>query len=454
MEYSRRFAFLVAGGYFDGTMQPAYLAIPHAVNRRILLPAGATLLMLMAFHAADARGIVPYTIAFILSSTAYVWLAREVLGAALPERTVLLLLGLALVVRASFLFVLPVGSDDLFRYLWDGKVQTAGINPYLYPPNAPELATLSSELLPGSVNHPGMNSVYFPLSQWIFFLSFRLSGEAVWGFKLLLLLAEALTFSALWRLAKTLAIPRTRLLLYALCPLPIVQFAIDAHLDGLGLPLLAFALLSHFTQKRTLSLLLLGLSLAIKPVGLVFLPIMALRENTAAAKLKTLLIPLLPFALQFLPYVQSPDLFSPLLTFSRHWTFNGIFFEATNAILSNNLASRLVCVGCLGITLGILYRRSVGHLLKLYLALLALLVFSPVVHPWYVCWLVLFLPLVGAWSGIIYAATASLTAFTLVEYHSSGYWGQHPLALLGEYLPVLCLLGMELWKLRDEHATA
>jgi len=421
-------------------------------NIRVLLPAGIIIGLLLALHGVAAYGIELYAAVFLLSSGVYIWLAKEVLHTELPERMVLMLLGVALLVRATFLFITPAGSDDVFRYLWDGKLQAAGVSPYLYPANAPALSSLRSDLLPGAVNHPEMKSVYFPLCQWIFYVSFKLGGEAVWGFKLFLLCAEVLTVAALWRLTKMLAVPRTAALLYALCPLPVFQFAYDAHLDGLGLPLLAFALIYHLSQKRIPALLLLGASLAVKPVGLVLLPILVLRESKWSTRILTLVLPFVPFALQFLPYLSSSNPFEGLFMFSRHWTFNGIVFEALDALLANNLTARLMCAGCLGVMILLLCRMPMKYSGKLYLAILLLLLFSPVVHPWYICWLVLFLPLVRPWSGIIFAATASLTVFTVVEYKLTGVWGQHPLALIGEYVPVLMALGREVWK--DQRGTS
>jgi hypothetical protein len=54
---------------------------------------------------------------------------------------VALIVGWALIFRLSVLWVTPgFLSDDIYRYGWDGLVQRAGLNPYLYPPEAPELA--------------------------------------------------------------------------------------------------------------------------------------------------------------------------------------------------------------------------------------------------------------------------------------------------------------------------
>ncbi len=439
---------------FCAWTRPATHEMPPVSHTRVLLPAGIIVGTLIALHAGASYGIGCYAAIFLFSSAVYVWLAIEVRHAELPERVVFSLLSIALLLRATFLFTMPMGSDDVFRYLWDGKVQAAGINPYLFAPNAHELAGLRSDLLPVAVNHPEMKSVYFPLSQWVFYVSYRIAGEAMWGFKLFLLIAEALTFTALWRLTKLLDMPRTHTLLYALCPLPIIQFAFDAHLDGLGIPLLAFALLYYLSQKQARAAVLLGASLAIKPVGLLLLPFFALGTKNTSTRVWVLTLPFVPFVLQFLPYLPSSDPFEGLLTFSRHWTFNGIFFEAANLFFADNLNSRLLCAGCLAVSLLVLLWMPGNRIMRMYLATLALLLFSPVVHPWYVCWLVLFLPLVRQWSGVIFAATVSLTVLTAMEYRLGGVWEQHPLALAGEYIPVLVVLGFDMWKERRGAARA
>jgi ATP/ADP translocase len=72
-----------------------------------------------------------------------------------------------------------------------------------------------------------------------------------------------------------------------------------------------------------------------------------------------------------------------------------------------------------------------------YAAILMLLLFSPVVHPWYVSWLAVLLPLVSRWSGILFVATVSLSTLTVLNYQLTGDWSQHPWVLVLEYAPVL-----------------
>jgi hypothetical protein len=328
--------------------------------------------------------------------------------------------------------------------LWDGKVQTFGINPYLYAPISDSLNHLHSALLPESINHPEMKTIYFPLSQWIFFICYQLSGEAIWGIKLILILTEIATIIGLILLLVRLELPSKFVLFYALCPLPIFQFAIDAHLDGLGFPLFIFSLLLYLRRRMMLSLFLLGLSISIKPIGLILLPILFLCERTWKKRMKIFAIPILTVALQFIPYLIYSNPFESLFTFSKHWTFNGIIFEFLNLLFMDNQKSRLICAILLGLSLIIVYFSKKQLFDKIYFSVLLLLLLSPVVHPWYVGWLTILLPITRQWSGIIFTALVSLTSLTVLNYKLYGVWEQSPLILIIEYLPVIIFLLLEL----------
>ena len=414
--------------------------------RSLVLLASLVLLLLLSLHALPFNPVASFTWIALLASALFLPLAYLLLNRPITRAALMALLTAGLVVRASFLNMTPLGSDDVYRYLWDGKVQAHGVNPYRYAPSDPELHALRSDILPTRVNHPDMKTVYFPFAQWIYFVCYHLSGESVWGFKLLLLLAEAATLLTLFLLLRHFAMPPKLLLLYALCPLPVLQFAIDAHLDALGFPLLLGGLLLYARGRALPGLFLLGLSLAVKPVGLVILPVLFFQENTWTARIRVVLIPLITVAVQFLPYLAGTHPFDALLVFAGNWLFNGPVFSALHLLIANNLHTRLVCAVLLVLVLLLVVllpgRRT--WLEKIYYAILALLLLSPVVHPWYVGWLAVLLPLVPRWSGIVYAGTVSLTGFTVLQYASTGVWNEYPAALALEYLPILILLILEL----------
>ena len=399
---------------------------------------------ILGIHWLPFSPVVSYAIVFVSTSVVYLGIARFLFVTDPPARFVGLAIGLSVLVQASFLNLTPVGSDDVYRYMWDGKVQAAGINPYKYSPHDPGIDSLHSALIPSSVNHPDMKSVYFPLSQWMFNLGYALGGENLWGYKLLLLLSQIAALGILALLVRQLKIPLKYLLLYALCPLVILQFGLDAHIDVVGFPLLLMGLLLYVQSRKAFSYILLALSMSIKPVALLLLPILFVRETGKLEKAKIVGVPALAIGIQFLPYVFSTNPFEGLMTFARHWTFNGIVFETLDFFIQNNQISRLVCAALLvgSLLYVIMLKRNLFE--TFYLSVLLLLLFSPVVHPWYIAWLTLLLPLMPRASGIFYSASASLTAYTIVQYKLHGVWEQAPLILAIEYFPVVILLVREL----------
>ncbi len=413
---------------------------------------------LLSLHVLPFHPIVSYTAAFISSSVFFLGAAYQLFRKELPDSYVFAAVGIAMIIRFSFIATAPIGSDDLWRYVWDGKVQHSAINPYAYAPDSEALKHLSTANIPSLVNHPEMKTIYFPLSEWIFYVSYTLSGERAWGIKALLLVSEMLSVYGLFLLARLLAIPRRFILLYALCPMLFFEYAIDAHVDGFGLPLLIFSLFFYFDRKKLVSMLLLGLSLSIKPTALVLLPVFFFAEKDWRSRLQIALIPLVTLAVQFAPYFITANPFESLSTFTKNWTFNGFVFNVLNTYIQNNQQTRLLCSIILGLLVLLLSVSKRSLIDKLYFSVLLLLLFSPVVHPWYVGWLAALLPLARRWSGVVYVSTLSLTCFAYVSFQLHGMWKEEPMMWLLEYLPVVILAIMELagsaWLRPDSHREA
>jgi len=388
--------------------------------------------------------IVNYTIAFITSSALFLFIAFKIFKEDISEKTIFFLAAASIIVHFVLINTTPIGSDDIYRYMWDGKVQAYGVNPYQFAPNDKALNHLSTEQIPSLVNHADLKTIYFPLSEWLFFLSYSISGESVWGYKLLLLVFELLSFYGLFLLTKKLQIPLKFILLYALCPFLIFEYALDAHADGFGLALLIFFLYFYFTERKILSLIFLGLSLSIKPVGLILLLVLFFHEKEWKMKLQILFIPLFTVTVQFIPYIFSANPFEALLKFTEHWTFNGFVFNTLDLYFHDNRKSRLVCSILLSIVILLISLSKKNLIDKIYFAILFLLLFSPIVHPWYVGWLAVVIPIARKWSGIVFVNTVCFTSFTYISYQLHGVWKEEPIQWLAIYLPVVVMLAMEL----------
>ncbi len=420
----------------------------HPLNRlqinRVILLSGLLCLMILALRFIHFIPIIAYASIFISSSILYLFICRDVLGKDIPDTGLLPIIALLLIVRLGLLGMQPMGSDDVYRYLWDGRVQSAGINPYRYAPNDSSLAFLHTNHLPSLVNHADLKTLYFPLSEWSFYLAYTLSGESIWGFQFLIFISEVLTIAGLWLLMRQLSSSPWRVLLYAANPLIILQFSLDAHVDVLGFPFLVFGLLFYFRRRLFLSFVLFGLSLLIKPTALVLLPILILYQRSFLNRTKAAVVPLVVMLVPFIPYSFGVNPFEALMVFSKNWYFNGALFDLLLPFIPDNQTDRLLCLGILIVVLLSLYlsRKPLND--RLTLSVLLLLLCSPVVHPWYIGWMIVLLPITPLWSGVTLAATASLTSITFVTYQRYGAWKDYPIVLLLEYLPVAILLVFDL----------
>jgi alpha-1,6-mannosyltransferase len=159
------------------------------------------------------------------------------------------LFGLAIVMRALILFA-PPHSTDVFRYIWDGRVQADGINPYRYIPADPALTHLrDSEIYPNINRRDYAPTIYPPAAQAIYFAVTRLS-ESVTIMKAAMLAFEA---AAVWALVQLLAargLPTIFASLYLLHPLPVWEIAGSGHIDIVAVAFIFLALLAAERGKR------------------------------------------------------------------------------------------------------------------------------------------------------------------------------------------------------------
>ena len=392
--------------------------------------------------------VLSYTISAILSALIFISIAHQIKKHNIPLKYIYMMLAAGIIIRIAFVNFQPVGSMDYTRYLWDGKVQSAGINPYQYSPDDPALQNLHSKNLPRLVTFPDIKTIYPPLSQWIFYTAYKIGGESYLGLKILIIIFELFTMLGIYLILKKLKLPVKYILLYALCPLVIFQFSIDAHLDVFGLTFLIFSIYYYLDRKIIVSAIFLGASICIKPLALILIPIFFFNEKEPVKRIQILSIPILLSVLMYLPYTFSGHPFQTLINFTENWTFNGIIFDIFDSFIHNNQITRSICALLLIIAyLPVIFSRE-KVLTKIYLSVFLLLIFSPVVHPWYAAWLAVLLPFVPRWSGILFVSLISLTAFTILNYNFYGVWKDYPLVLALEYIPVISFFIYELIYLR------
>lgn len=407
-----------------------------------------TLLLLIVVQALlifSGSEIETYTVLFISASAVYLLLIYFVFKVEISNKQLLLILISLFLVKTIFVNTDPIGSDDYYRYIWDGKVHASGINPYLYRPDAEELEFLQSDLLPEKVSYPHIKTIYFPVSQWIFVIAYWISGENAVGLKIIYLLFELITLIALYFLLKYFKVDLKYLLIYAALPLITFQFFIDAHIDIAGTALMISSIAFYFYNKKLFSYILLGLSLSVKPTGLLLLPFYFQNEAVIKEKLKSVIIPIVVFVITFLPYLFTATPLDTLINFSVNWTFNGMIYNTLNLFVSDNSLIRILCGILFILVFGYLYFTKIDLLRKIYFSLFLLMLFSPVVHPWYLIWFAVLLPLVRSFSGMYFVSAISITFLTVVTFQSTGVWKESPIILMIEYLPLTALFLYEIF---------
>jgi hypothetical protein len=199
--------------------------------------------------------------------------ALRIADGADPRAALIVILLGALLMRLALLFVEPYLSTDIYRYVWDGRVQAAGINPYRHMPIAPEVSHLRDAAIFPNINRADYAvTIYPPAAQAIFLAATRL-GESVVAMKVGLLAFEFATIALLIALLHRMGSPPTRIVAYAWHPLPIWEIAGSGHVDIAMCALLMAGLLLFLHGRTLLAGVAVTLGALVKPTALLALPV-------------------------------------------------------------------------------------------------------------------------------------------------------------------------------------
>ena len=202
-----------------------------------------------------------------------------------------IIFGGALLFRALLLLLPPNLSHDSWRYVWDARVTLQGYSPYVYPPEAKIFAPLHDALIYGNSRFRNVPTIYPPGAQAVYLLSYLLAPSNLFFLKGIFLVFDMGTCGALAVLLGRRGLDPRRVLLYAWSPLPIVEFALQGHVDVLTLTFMVLAVLSATSTKRGSRILtgfLIGMATLTKIYPIFLLLVIMRRRNDWALLVTTI----------------------------------------------------------------------------------------------------------------------------------------------------------------------
>ncbi len=191
--------------------------------------------------------------------------ATRVAERAPVDRTLWLIFSVAVLLRAYVLLFDPLLSSDIYRYIWDGRVQAAGINPYRYFPADAALASLRDARIFPHINRVDMAATIYPPVAQFFFLIVTRFGENVTTMRLAMLGCESVTVALIMLFLRRMNQPLTRVVAYLWHPLPLWEIANGGHVDALMVALMLLGLWVALTGKALRGAALITLSALVKP---------------------------------------------------------------------------------------------------------------------------------------------------------------------------------------------
>ncbi len=321
-----------------------------------------------------------------LASIVYLLAIREFFATpTFARRVVVIGLVLAAVWHIEFLRVPAGADDDIHRYVWDGRLQRLGYNPYIVVPSDPAAKGLHTPET-RNLNNPDLPSPYPPGAQ-LFFRAVTAIQESTFALKIAFVICE---FAIVFVLLDVLRFNRQGahlVLAYAWSPLLAIEVAGNGHIDIVGALLLLVSAAALGRRWRATAAVGFGLAVAVKLLPIVLLPLYWKRVRIRDAALAAAVVGLL--YVPFLNHGRIP--IGSLGTYVKNWRFNGPVFAMLDQVAPPQLLAGLAVL--VGLVTATWLRSAAPEWSPDIFAwpMAASLLCAPAVFPWYLLWLLPFL---------------------------------------------------------------
>jgi len=349
---------------------------------------GAILLVALTICSRNfsRTGEPSFFIPLAVAGVAYLLAFREFLSTPeFPKRVIVFGLALSALWHIQFLRMPPGLDDDIHRYVWDGRVQRLGYNPYIVVPSDPALTSLhTSETR--TLNNPEVPSPY-PAGAQLFFRAVTSIHESIFALKVAFILCD---FAIVFVLLDVLRCTRQGehwVLAYAWHPLLAIEVAGSGHVDIVGVLLLLVSVVALLKRWRAVAAMSFGLAVAVKLLPIVLLPLYWKRVRMRNAALAAIVLGLL--YVPFLNHGRIP--IGSLGSYVQRFRFNGPVFATLERVAAPQVVAGLAVL--VGFVTAIWMRRKSAEASPEEFAwpMAASLFCAPVVYPWYLLWMLPFL---------------------------------------------------------------
>ncbi len=331
-----------------------------------------------------------------------------------------LLASLGIISRLVFIAAIPNLSQDFYRFLWDGRLMVEGLSPYLFTPDSSAALNIiveqSHQLIAGmGTLNASHFSNYPPINQLFFAVAALFAGKSILGsvvvLRVIIVLADVGILYFGKKILEKLNLPIKNIFCYFLNPFIIIELTGNLHFEGVMLLFFVWALYLLFKGKWFWAAVLIGISISVKLIPLLFLPLFLkyFTSNVASAPLsdrKLNWFKLLKFygvigfsiLMTFLPFLSSEFIQNFSSTIAL-W-FQNFEFNASVYYIIRWIGFQVVGWNIIGIVgkilpflvllfvLGMAFFRNNKTPQQLMVAMLFSISFyfllSTTVHPWYV----------------------------------------------------------------------
>ena len=420
------------------------------------------------------RFFILYVLAFILYLITVIKVSR------LPadRRNIFIVISGAIVFRLILLPGIPVHENDIYRYIWDGKVSNAGINPYKYPPiqasirpgisdlrSMSDSSALETGLKPVStvissdfeklkktrddnskfyrrISFKDIPTVYPPFAQAVFTLSTLIAPGSIFFMKFLFVLFDTAVIFLLYMILKEMKQNPLYVVVYAWNPLVLKEFANSGHYDSLAICCVMLAVYLMLKKRYIFSSISLGLGVLSKFYPIIFIPFFLIKKQYKAVPVSLAVIGAgyLPFFIWGKTGLRS--VFAGFGTYTREWANNGFIFSIIPALTAifvydPYILSRILCGTIFVIIWIFIYFNKQDLPGKMFWAVTAVFLLSPVGAPWYFCWIIPFLCVYRRFSLIALSGLLILHYFIFTRDFGAVHIGSFKIVnlLLMQYVP-------------------